>query len=327
MRPEISAALGPKVGRPPCRKTTTTMRPYCRSSRRRRTIRSGFRSLRAGSGLAQDLFFAEIDAQAARCAVVHRAGHAVGHLGNQRLDIEMTLYAGLKVGDFFRRRRMLQVIECAAVGDGRDQRAQLQRGHRDAFAEGTHLAYAAELRGNFFLRDRRRGARRECCSRRAHPAELVRVVADFFKSQLASEGLEVGIIGVRQRRRQVHAAAAARDLRVFGDRCLRSRAASATDTLMVEQGCARSTAPTSGSPSPECGRWWVDRDDRSIHVAQSIDGSLANDRVLSGGNVTVKFVIHERAGGETLVIAMTAGATGSARSYHPCACMTAREFG
>jgi hypothetical protein len=27
MRPAISAALGPKVGRPPCRKTTTTTRP------------------------------------------------------------------------------------------------------------------------------------------------------------------------------------------------------------------------------------------------------------------------------------------------------------
>ena len=45
-------------------------------------------------------------------------------------------------------------------------------------------------------------------------SELVGVEADFFKSQLASQGLEIGVVGVRQRGGQVHAAAAAQgDLR------------------------------------------------------------------------------------------------------------------
>ena len=40
-------------------------------------------------------------------------------------------------------------------------------------------------------------------------SELVGVEADFFKSQLASQGFEVGVVGVRQCGGQIHAAAAA----------------------------------------------------------------------------------------------------------------------
>src|SRR5579862_2965634 len=76
--------------------------------------------MRAGSGLAEDFFFIEVQAKAACRAVSHRPGHAIGDFRNQSGDVELALHARLKVCDFFGSRRMLQVVESSAIGDGGD---------------------------------------------------------------------------------------------------------------------------------------------------------------------------------------------------------------
>src|SRR5437016_402439 len=63
----------------------------------------------------------------------------------------MPLDHRLKVSNVSRSRRMLQVVHGAAVCHRCDQRSQLQRRHGNAFAEGAHLPYPAQLRGNLFL--------------------------------------------------------------------------------------------------------------------------------------------------------------------------------
>src|SRR6516164_4872547 len=63
--------------------------------------------MRAGSGLAQYLFFIEIYPQAARRAVVDGAGHAVGDFRHQAGNVQMTLDHGLEVRDVKGVHRML----------------------------------------------------------------------------------------------------------------------------------------------------------------------------------------------------------------------------
>src|SRR5579872_707562 len=58
--------------------------------------------MRAGSGLAEDFFFVEVQAKAACRAVSYRPGHAIGNFRNQSGDVELALHARLKVCDFFR---------------------------------------------------------------------------------------------------------------------------------------------------------------------------------------------------------------------------------
>src|SRR5262249_6889885 len=73
--------------------------------------------LGAGAGLAQDLLFAEVEAQAAGGTVLHGAHHAFGDFGDERADIELALHARLEVDDVVGRGRVLEVVERAAVGD------------------------------------------------------------------------------------------------------------------------------------------------------------------------------------------------------------------
>src|SRR5579872_7221893 len=57
--------------------------------------------VRTGSGLAQNFFFAEVEAQAAGSPVLHGSGHAVRELRDQRSDVKLTLDARLEAGYFF----------------------------------------------------------------------------------------------------------------------------------------------------------------------------------------------------------------------------------
>src|SRR5262249_2211810 len=105
----------------------------------------------AGAGLAQDLFFTEVEAQATGGAILHGAHHAFSQVRDERGDRELALDARLEVDDVIGGGGVLQVEERAPVGDGGDQRAELQRRHGDAFAEAAHLAYTAELGGKFMV--------------------------------------------------------------------------------------------------------------------------------------------------------------------------------
>ncbi len=82
---------------------------------------------------------------------VDGAGHAGEDLGDDGGDVEDALDLGLEVGDLLRGLGVLQVVEGAAVGDGGDQSAELQRGHGDALAEGAHAADAALGGGKFVV--------------------------------------------------------------------------------------------------------------------------------------------------------------------------------
>ena len=81
------------------------------------TERSACR-LSAGPGLTENIFFVEVELHAAGRAILHRAFHAVGNFRNEVSDGQPALDDGLEVRNLFRRGRVLQIIECAAVGNG-----------------------------------------------------------------------------------------------------------------------------------------------------------------------------------------------------------------
>ena len=61
--------------------------------------------------------------QRARRAIVHRAFHAFLHLRDQRSDVQEPLHLGLEARNLVRCLRVLEVIERAAIRNGRNQRA------------------------------------------------------------------------------------------------------------------------------------------------------------------------------------------------------------
>ena len=67
-------------------------------------------------------------------------------------DIQGALHLRLEVRGFFRRRRMLEIVERPPVGNGRYHGAQLQRSHGDSLAEGAHAADAALACRNSLIR-------------------------------------------------------------------------------------------------------------------------------------------------------------------------------
>src|SRR6202021_1652673 len=66
--------------------------------------------VRAGSRLAEDFFFVEVHAQAARGAVLHGSSHAVGEFRNRVAVLVLPFPRRVEVGDLFGRGRMLQVV-------------------------------------------------------------------------------------------------------------------------------------------------------------------------------------------------------------------------
>ena len=79
----------------------------------------------ARTGLAQDFFLAEICAEAAGGAELNSAFHSIRNFGDERGDVEVALYDRLETRDVLGSCGMLQIVERAAIGDGRDQRAEL----------------------------------------------------------------------------------------------------------------------------------------------------------------------------------------------------------
>jgi len=138
LRPAISAALGPKSASA-CRKTTVTMRQY-RCWHTKRTIRSACRRA-SKSRLAQDRFFVEVQAQAARRAVGNRSAMR-GKLWNHGSMSRWRLRR--EIGDA-RAGRMLQIEERAAVRDRRHS-GPIAGSHRDA-SQTSNLAEPQVWRG------------------------------------------------------------------------------------------------------------------------------------------------------------------------------------
>ena len=131
------------------------------------------------------------------------------------------------------------------------------------------------------------------------------VVGDFLKTEFASDSLEVGVVGVGNRGRKIHAAAAAEsDFGVLRNQAFAQRGqgdrkfdggarlrAARKSQLLVHHGQHASAGG-------------FDCDDGSIHVAQRVNRGLAYDRIFAGRNVTGGNVFGERTHAEALVIAM-----------------------
>ena len=118
-------------------------------------------------------------------------------------------------------------------------------------------------------------------------SKLVGVVSDFFKTKLASERFEISVVGMRERRGQIHPAAAAESNFGF----LRNQAfaqcresdgkfdggaglsAAGKSQLLVHHGQDASAGGFNG-------------DDRAVHVAQRVYGSLTYHGIFAGRNVT-----------------------------------------
>ena len=127
--------------------------------------------------------------------------HAVAQVREQGLDVERALDARLEIFLFLECSRVLQIVECAAIRDGRNERAQLQRSHLDSFAEARHPGNSAAFR-----RLGRHGA--GLLLGNLIPGEFAetqspRIIRNGVKSHAAPEFLEVGVIGMRHRFGQV----------------------------------------------------------------------------------------------------------------------------
>src|SRR5215472_9684208 len=154
--------------------------------------------LGAGSGLAENLFFTEVEAQAAGRPVLYSAAHALDEFGNDRRDFQLALDLGLEVDDYLRRTRMLQIIEGAAVCNSRDQGTKLQRSQGDTLAVRAHLAHAAEPGINFPVRKDAQMLAFDIVTSELAQSELVSVQADFGKAQPPSDCLKICVVGLGQ---------------------------------------------------------------------------------------------------------------------------------
>ncbi len=140
-------------------------------------------------------------------------------------------------------------------------------------------------------------------------AELVGVVANALKPQFAAQFLEVEVVALGQRLGHVHAETRQLDHGVAGNQAFRQSrhghgeldggaglGAGRESQLLVDHG---QDAAIGGVDDHRC----------AVHVAESVNGGLANDRVFAGSHVFGHDVpMGKRAGRETLVIVMPADA-------------------
>ena len=160
--------------------------------------------VRAGAGLSQDWKLFEVGEHRAPGAKLHHVGHAKAHRRKQRSDVEFALHHWVEIRDFRWSLGMLQIIQRASIGDGGNQRSQLQRSHRNTLAEGTHASDST-----LGLRQNMRGIDAELLARNViagqfSQAKHVGVVLDARKSEPATDSLKIKIVRVRQRIRQCH---------------------------------------------------------------------------------------------------------------------------
>ena len=202
---------------------------------------------------------------------------------------------------------MLQVVEGSAVGDGGHQSAQLQRRHGNALAEAAHAAHAALGCGYRLIRIDAQLLARDVVAGQLAEAELRGVVANAVEAEFAAQFLKVEVVAMGQCLGHVHAEAGQLHRGVAGDQALRERrqghgkldggaglGARRERQLLVDHG---QDAPVGG----------VDDHGGAVHVAQGVDGRLADHRVFAGGDVAGKNVAAGKGTGrEALIVAMAA---------------------
>src|SRR5665213_749766 len=80
----------------------------------------------------------------ARRSIEHSGEHPVTHFRQERFDVELALDARREICPFLGCAWILQVIQCAAVGEARYQCAQLQRRHLNSLAKTGHARHSAK---------------------------------------------------------------------------------------------------------------------------------------------------------------------------------------
>ena len=197
---------------------------------------------------------------------------------------------------------MLQVIERSAIGDGGHEGSQLQWGEGDALPEAAHAADAALGFGDGLVRILAELFALDLVAGEFAKAELGGVVADAVKAEFAAQFFEVEVVALGQRLGHVHAESGELDRGVAGDETFRERGqgdgeldggaglgAWGEGQLLVDHG---KDASVGG----------VDDHGGAVHIAESVNGSLADDGVFSGSDVACEHIIAGKGtGGEALV--------------------------
>ena len=139
-------------------------------------------------------------------------------------------------------------------------------------------------------------------------AELVGVVADALKAQFPAQFLKVEIVALGQRLGHVHAEAGKLHRRIAGDQALGERGQGHGELDGRAGFGARREGQLLVDHGQDAAVGGIDDHGGAVHVAQGVDGRLANHRVFAGRHVAGKDVSAGKgAGGKALVVAMAAG--------------------
>ena len=229
---------------------------------------------------------------AAGGAILHGAGHAFSDFRNQRADIKLALYARLKADDLIDRRGVLEVIKRASVGDGGNQRAELQRRHGNAFTKRAHLAYAAETGVELMIGEGAEMLAFNAVTGKLTESKLVRVIADLGKAEAASDGLKISVVGMRQRLGKASCARVRRARWILPGNNFFTEAGQRHGNLDSGTGLRafteRQLLVDHGKNASAGG---INGDDGAVHVAQRINSGLAHHGIFTFNDVAVSNVV------------------------------------
>src|SRR5271166_62050 len=172
----------------------------------------------AGAGFAHDGELVEVSFQGARGSVLDRCLHAVLNFGNEVSDVQCPLDVGLQIQRFLRSGGVLEIKEGSPIGDGGDQRSELQGGHRYAFTERAHATHAPTVGGKRLIGVDAKLFARNVVAGKFSQAELVGIVAYALEAEIAAEGFKIKIVRVGERLSQIEMVGTAEvDRRVLGN--------------------------------------------------------------------------------------------------------------
>src|SRR5487761_61584 len=264
----------------------------------------------AGASLAQRLLTFRIVAQAGR-SVQDRREHSLAKLWEHGSNCEGPANARGKVADRRAGLGILQVIYCSAVGDGGNDRGELQRRDSYAFAEAAHACDASATR--------RRGGKKPGLlatnvktSALAEAEDMV-VMPHRVESETASQLLEEVIVRVGEGFGHVHVTALSdanhrigsddsvfeRSNGNYGLGCRAGFETSRVGELLVDNG--KDTASR-----------WVLGNHGAVLASERVEGSLTDDWIVEPRIVPRGRIGHVRGNAAIAVVAASTRGMGGA---------------
>ena len=186
---------------------------------------------------------------------------------------------------------MLQVVEGSAIGNRSHQRSQLQGGHRNTLAEGTHATDSAFAFGQYLLGINAKLLAGYVPACQLAQAKGIGVVAHPLEAQTAAESLKIKVVRLGQSLGHVHVIVTTQiDRGILGDDALlqggqrdrnldrRTRlSATREGQLLVDHGQNAAIAR-------------VNRYSCAVHIAQGVDRGLAHHWIFSGSHISLSDV-------------------------------------